>query len=57
MMEEQKNKQPVQADIEGDRWTWWYVCGECHGAIDPGEKICHHCKTEISRAGVSWDGC
>lgn len=23
--------------------TWWYACGSCHGAVDPGDKFCRHC--------------
>ena len=38
----------VPAEYEGDaRSLWWYVCPECHGAIDPGEHKCRHCGTVI----------
>lgn len=38
----------VPAEYEGDaRSTWWYVCPECHGAIDPGEHKCRHCGAVI----------
>lgn len=23
--------------------TWWYVCGICGTAINPGDKYCHEC--------------
>ena len=38
---------PVEAEIEGDRYTWWYVCGECHGEIDYKEQPCRHCGTPV----------
>ena len=33
----------VEAEIEGGGSTWWYVCSECHGAIDTNDKYCKHC--------------
>lgn len=41
----------AEAELEGDGSTWWYVCGECHGAINYKADICPHCK-----AVLSWDG-
>ena len=35
--------QPVPVEIEGDRFSWWYVCGECHKAINPGQEKCDGC--------------
>ena len=34
---------PLKMEIEGGGLTWWYVCPECHGAIDDGDKFCRHC--------------
>ena len=35
---------PVDADTEGDaRSSWWYVCGECHTAIDSRDHYCRQC--------------
>lgn len=35
---------PVQTEIEGDgRSTWWYVCEECHGAVNHMDSYCRHC--------------
>ena len=34
---------PAEAEIEGGGSSWFYVCGECHGAIDPKDKYCRHC--------------
>lgn len=33
----------VYAEIEGDRLSWWYVCSECHAAIDQKDRICQCC--------------
>lgn len=38
---------PVPAEIEGDPHSWWYVCGECHGAIDNKDKFCRHCGKQV----------
>lgn len=27
----------------GGGGTWWYVCGVCGTAINPGDKYCHEC--------------
>ena len=37
----------AEVEIEGDRWSWWYVCGECHGAVDPKDKTCPGCSAEL----------
>lgn len=35
---------PAEAEMEGDwKSTWWYVCGECHTAIDPKDHYCREC--------------
>lgn len=47
-----KETEPVQAEVEGGGTTWWYVCGECHGAIDTRDSFCRHCGRRIS-----WKGC
>jgi hypothetical protein len=42
--EPKEEEKTAQAETEGDgRATWWYVCGECHGAIDYHDKYCRHC--------------
>ena len=38
-----KGLKPVPAEIEGGGHTWWYVCGECHTAIDRKDKYCREC--------------
>lgn len=39
---------PVPAEYEGDaRSTWWYVCGECHTAIDYKTERCPECGRRI----------
>ena len=47
----EEEKKPVPAEIEGGGWSWWYVCGECHGAIDYKVKECPHCKTPVDWTG------
>ena len=37
-----KEKLPVVAEVEGGT-TWWYVCGNCHTAIDRKDKYCREC--------------
>ena len=34
---------PVAAENEGGGNSWFYVCGECHGQIDPKDSYCRHC--------------
>lgn len=42
----------AEAEIEGDgKSTWWYVCGECHGAVNYQADTCRHCG-----AILSWEG-
>lgn len=43
-----KEQEAAEAEIEGDgRSTWWYVCGECHTAINPRDKFCRECGRKI----------
>ena len=44
-------KEEVPAEIEGGGSSWWYVCGECHTAIDKLDKYCRQCGRK-----VKWDG-
>lgn len=47
-MSEEKRKEPAEPEIEGDgRSGWWWVCPDCHGAIDSEEKFCRHCGREL----------
>ena len=47
MMEETrehlKREKPQKIEIEGGGHSWWYVCPECHGAIDRDDHFCKHC--------------
>ena len=38
---------PKEMEIEGGGTTWWYVCPECHGAIDSKDSFCRHCGQAI----------
>ena len=40
---DQNGKRIVEAEIEGDRWLWYYVCSECHSEINYREKTCRCC--------------
>ena len=51
-MNGESDEKIVQAEIEGDRYTWWYVCSECHVAIDYLIKNCPCCKRKVDWAGV-----
>ena len=39
---------PTPAEIEGGGYTWFHVCGECHGIIDREDKFCKHCGNAVS---------
>ena len=43
--------EPVPVEIEGGGRSWWYVCGECHTAIDPGDKFCRQCGRKVLGIG------
>ena len=43
-----ENMNEATPEIEGDRWNWFYVCSECHGAINWKEEVCPHCKRRIN---------
>lgn len=34
---------PKEKELEGGGSCWWYVCPECHGAVDQEESLCRHC--------------
>lgn len=34
---------PAEIEIEGGGSTWWYVCEECHRAVDDSDRYCKHC--------------
>ena len=34
---------PQEKEMEGGGSSWWYVCPECHGAIDKQDRFCRHC--------------
>ena len=35
--------EPKESQPEGGGRSWFYVCGECHGQIDPRDKFCRWC--------------
>lgn len=46
----------AQAEVEGDRYNWWFVCSECHGYLKYGDRVCEGCRREISWAGTRLPG-
>ena len=48
MMDEAK---PIQAELEGGGGSWWYVCGECHTAINYKDNYCRECGRK-----QNWEG-
>ena len=34
---------PKEMELEGGGSTWWFVCPECHGAIDSKDHYCRYC--------------
>ena len=48
MREIGKMMEPGEPEIEGDgRSSWWWVCPDCHGAIDKDDGFCRHCGKEL----------
>jgi len=47
---------PVEAEIEGDQHTWWYVCSECHTYLNSNDKVCRCCHRRIIWAGAQLNG-
>lgn len=40
-------KEPKEMELEGGGSTWWYVCPECHGAIDRQDSFCKNCGQKV----------
>lgn len=38
-----EGEEPVEPDMEGDRYGWFPVCGACHGVIGDQDLYCKHC--------------
>ena len=45
-----KEQEAVEPEVEGGGMTWYFVCGECHGAVDPKDKYCRSCGR-----GLKWE--
>jgi hypothetical protein len=41
--DELERLEPVESYPEGSAGSWFYVCGECHGQLDPKDKFCRSC--------------
>ena len=46
-----ERQEQTTAVIEGGGPTWWFVCEECRGPIDPYDKYCKHCGRTVVRNG------
>lgn len=51
----EEKKKPAAVEMEGGGWNWWYVCEECHGAVDTKDKTCPHCKSPLDWSGALWN--
>ena len=40
---------PVEIEMEGGGSTWWYVCEDCHGAVDENDLYCKHCGRPLKK--------
>lgn len=50
-----EGRKKVHAEIEGGGATWFFVCDECHTAIDTYDKFCRQCGGEIIWEGEGED--
>ena len=42
-----ENRESAETEMEGGGSTWWYVCGECHTAIDKKDRFCRECGRKL----------
>ena len=48
LLKEHKKKQTsVEKEMEGGGNSWWYVCPECHSAIDIKDTYCRYCGQRV----------
>jgi len=49
LLKEQEAVEPKKEnDGTPEPWTsWWFVCGECHVAIDRSDIFCRHCGRKV----------
>ena len=53
-MTEEETWPEAEVDLEGGGHSWWYVCEECHGEVNPGQKVCLTCKRRLNWEGTAW---
>ena len=46
---ELKRNIPQDMETEGGGSTWFLVCPECHGAVDPKDSYCRHCGQALKK--------
>jgi len=42
-----KDQEPVPPEMEGGGFSWYPVCGACHGVIGDMDSYCKHCGTPV----------
>ena len=47
-----KRLTPEEIEREGGGSSWWYVCPECHGAVDSGDRFCKHCGQALTNGKI-----
>ena len=52
-----KEQEPVEIEMEGGGSTWWYVCEECRGSVDRGDRFCRHCGRPFKQDTGGCNGC
>ena len=43
MKEQEEKKEVAKVDIDGDRWSWYYVCSECRYPVNWKQENCLCC--------------
>ena len=41
----------AEVEIEGGGWSWFYICGDCHGAVEYKAEKCG-CGAKLDWKGV-----
>ena len=47
-----KRLTPEEIEREGGGSSWWYVCPECHGSVDDGDRFCKHCGQALTNGKI-----
>ena len=44
------DQETARVEIEGGGWNWFFVCDECHGAVEYKAEKCPQCGRRLN-----WD--